>query len=39
MQSIPGQLVELNGLEIHYEKVGTGLIVLLLLPGGIGEHS
>ncbi|KAI1294667.1 Valacyclovir hydrolase [Halotydeus destructor] len=31
-----GQKVEVDGKEIHYEKVGSGPCVCLLLPGGIG---
>ncbi|XP_054159966.1 valacyclovir hydrolase-like [Oppia nitens] len=34
--SILGQFVDVDGVKIHYEKVGTGPRVLLLLPGGIG---
>lgn len=34
---MPGEKIDLNGVNIHYEKVGTGSIVVLLLPGGIGK--
>ena len=39
MNSISGHYIELDGLKIHYEKVGTGPFVLLLLPGGIGMFN
>ena len=39
MNSISGHYIELDGLKIHYEKVGTGPSVLLLLPGGIGMFN
>ena len=29
--------VEVNGAEIHYEQVGTGKNIVLLLPGALGE--
>lgn len=32
-----GQKLEVNGVELHYEKIGTGSTVVLLLPGGIGK--
>lgn len=32
-----GQLVEVNGQKLHYEKVGTGKTVVLLLPGLMGS--
>lgn len=31
-----GTKIEVNGIDLHYEKVGTGSMVILLLPGGIG---
>src|SRR6266487_483429 len=31
-----GEKIEVNGIFIHYEKVGSGKNVLLLLPGGLG---
>ncbi|CAG2115126.1 unnamed protein product [Medioppia subpectinata] len=35
-QSMAGQLIDVDGYKIHYEKVGSGPNVILLLPGGIG---
>lgn len=32
-----GHLVEVNGYILHYEKVGTGKIVVLLMPGLMGS--
>ena len=32
-----GHLVEVNGKILHYEKVGTGKIVVLLMPGLMGS--
>lgn len=32
-----GHLVEVNGYILHYEKVGTGKIVALLMPGLMGS--
>lgn len=29
---------EVDGVNIHYEKVGSGDMVLLLIPGAIGEY-
>ncbi len=34
---IPGHLIEIDGIQIHYERVGDGPNVMLLLPGGIGK--
>lgn len=28
---------DVDGVRLHYEKVGTGPQVLLLIPGAIGE--
>jgi len=34
--SMPGQLIEIDGLQIHYEKVGNGPNFIFLMPGGVG---
>lgn len=34
-----GEKVDVNGYQIHYEKVGTGGNIVLLLPGGIGKRK
>ncbi|CAG2182959.1 unnamed protein product, partial [Oppiella nova] len=31
-----GQKIEIDGILIHFEKVGTGPEKVLLLPGGLG---
>ncbi|XP_054159937.1 valacyclovir hydrolase-like [Oppia nitens] len=31
-----GNIIEIDGLNIHYEKIGNGSEVVLLLPGGLG---
>ncbi|KAI1284903.1 Valacyclovir hydrolase [Halotydeus destructor] len=33
----PGHFVEVNGFNIHYEKLGNGSRIVLLLPGGLGS--
>lgn len=33
-----GQKVEIDGIWIHYERVGTGPEKVLLLPGGLGNE-
>ena len=33
-----GNIIEIKGLSIHYEIIGTGKENVLLLPGGIGEY-
>lgn len=34
---MPSFYEEVDGVRIHYEKVGTGSQVLLLIPGAIGK--
>jgi len=34
-----GQKIEIDGIDIHYEKVGDGPHKVLLLPGGIGSSK
>jgi hypothetical protein len=36
---IPRHLIEIDGIQIHYERVGDGPNVMLLLPGGIGKSA
>ncbi|RWS26616.1 valacyclovir hydrolase-like protein [Leptotrombidium deliense] len=36
MAEMRGQKVEVNGINIHYEKIGNGSHVVLLLPGALG---
>lgn len=36
---MPSFFEEIDGVKIHYEKVGTGDQVLLLIPGAIGKFS
>ena len=33
----PGQYITIQGLKIHYEKLGVGSQAVLLLPGGLGS--
>lgn len=35
---MPSFFEEVDGVKIHYEKVGTGPQVLLLIPGAIGKY-
>lgn len=35
--NIEGQKIEVSGIKIHYEKVGSGSKILLFLPGGCGK--
>lgn len=34
---MPSFFEEVDGVRIHYEKVGSGPQVLLLIPGAIGK--
>lgn len=34
-----GKKIEVNGIEIHYETVGNGPHVVLMLPGALGMSS
>lgn len=34
---MPSYFEEIDGVKLHYEKVGNGPQVLLLIPGAIGE--
>lgn len=34
---MPSYFEEVDGVNIHYEKVGNGSQVLLLIPGAIGK--
>ncbi|XP_054156809.1 valacyclovir hydrolase-like [Oppia nitens] len=34
--SMPGQKIAVNGLQIHYERIGNGNHTVLLLPGAFG---
>jgi hypothetical protein len=36
---MPSFFEEVDGVRIHYEKVGTGPQVLLLIPGAIGKFD
>ena len=36
---MPSFFEEVDGVRIHYEKVGTGSQVLLLIPGAIGKRE
>ncbi|RWS13813.1 valacyclovir hydrolase-like protein [Dinothrombium tinctorium] len=36
MAQMRGEKVEVNGINIHYEKVGNGPNIVLLLPGALG---
>lgn len=33
----PGHFLEVGGFKLHYEKLGSGSHVVLLLPGGLGS--
>jgi hypothetical protein len=35
----PKEFVFVNGYKIHYEKIGKGSSVVLVLPGGFGINS
>lgn len=34
---MPGKKIAVAGVQIHYEKHGTGSKVVLLMPGGTGK--
>lgn len=36
---MPSFFEEVDGVKIHYERVGTGSQVLLLIPGAIGKSQ
>lgn len=36
---MPSFFEEVDGVNIHYEKVGTGDQVLLIIPGAIGKSE
>lgn len=36
--TMKGQLIEVNGHQLHYEKLGNGKTVVLLLPGLMGMY-